>query len=75
MNTGFRSVLFIIGLSAATFIPPIPPQPKPQRFTEDGAGTRFSTEEYAVYLRRTIKEQAEDDLEVVRVLVEFLSRQ
>ncbi len=81
-DTAFNDVAaFSVNAFDFALVPPIPPQPKPKRrFTEDGVGvakrSRFRTEEeYAIHLRQTIKLQAEDDLEVVKILTEFLSRQ
>jgi hypothetical protein len=70
MNAGFRSPLFILGLSVAVLVPPPIPTKIIQR-----AGSYATRDqlEYELWVQRIIDQNA-DDLEVVRILTEFLSR-
>jgi len=75
MNAGFRSALFVLGISVATFIPPVPPV-----FEDLGGSPQARRRAHADWLRREaevtreIEQQNLDDIEVVRILTEFLSR-
>lgn len=70
MNTGFRSALFILGLSASTFVPPPPPPPS---VSSPGMVVPISERAWGADKRyEELQRQNEDDIEVVQILTQFL---
>ncbi len=69
MNTGFKSALFILGLSVATSVPP----PPPTSVSSPGMVVPMSERAWGADKRyEELQRQNEDDLEVVQILTQFL---
>ncbi len=70
-NTAFSDQAFSFGVTPP--IPPIPPVPIVSRFP-GGVLSGGEEDEWLRKLRRRFDQQNADDMEVVRLLTEFLSR-